>query len=80
MGGYKEVVAAVHGRGAYARLQVESGVHRVQRVPDTEASARIHTSPPPSPCCPRRKRWMWTSNESDLRIDVYRAQGRCISM
>src|SRR6187401_1251498 len=43
-GGYKEVIAALHGRGAYAKLKFESGVHRVQRVPDTEGSGRIHTS------------------------------------
>ena len=44
MGGYKEIIAEIRGRGAYAKLKFESGVHRVQRVPDTEASGRIHTS------------------------------------
>src|SRR5712672_2837395 len=44
MGGYKEVIAEIHGRGAFAKLKFESGVHRVQRVPDTEGSGRIHTS------------------------------------
>ena len=44
MGGYKEIIAEIRGRGAFARLKYESGVHRVQRVPDTEASGRIHTS------------------------------------
>src|SRR3990172_11256295 len=44
MGGYKEIVAEIRGRGAFAKLKFESGVHRVQRVPDTEASGRIHTS------------------------------------
>src|SRR5262245_55101284 len=44
MGGYKEIIAEIRGRGAFARLKFESGVHRVQRVPDTEASGRIHTS------------------------------------
>src|SRR5207253_4265467 len=44
MGGYKEIIAEVRGRGAFAKLKFESGVHRVQRVPDTEAQGRIHTS------------------------------------
>ena len=44
MGGYKEIIAEIRGRGAFAKLKFESGVHRVQRVPDTEASGRIHTS------------------------------------
>src|SRR5262249_58355731 len=44
MGGYKEIIAEIKGRGAFAKLKFESGVHRVQRVPDTEASGRIHTS------------------------------------
>src|SRR5208282_6454745 len=44
MGGYKEIIAEIRGRGAFAKLKYESGVHRVQRVPDTEASGRIHTS------------------------------------
>ncbi len=44
MGGYKEIIAEIHGRGAFAKLKFESGVHRVQRVPDTEGSGRIHTS------------------------------------
>src|SRR5262249_23011963 len=44
VGGYKEVIAAVRGKGAYSKLKFESGVHRVQRVPDTETSGRIHTS------------------------------------
>ena len=44
MGGYKEIIAEIRGRGAFAKLKFESGVHRVQRVPDTEGSGRIHTS------------------------------------
>ena len=44
MGGFKEIIAEIRGRGAFAKLKFESGVHRVQRVPDTEASGRIHTS------------------------------------
>ncbi len=75
MGGYKEVIAAVHGRGAYARLKFESGVHRVQRVPDTEASGRIHTSAATVAVLPEAEEVDVDINESDLRIDVYRAQG-----
>ncbi|WP_029003498.1 peptide chain release factor 1 [Azorhizobium doebereinerae] len=75
MGGYKEVVAAVHGRGAYARMKFESGVHRVQRVPDTEASGRIHTSAATVAVLPEAEEVDVDINESDLRIDVYRAQG-----
>ncbi len=75
VGGYKEVVAAVHGRGAYARLKFESGVHRVQRVPDTETSGRIHTSAATVAVLPEAEDVDVDINESDLRIDVYRAQG-----
>ncbi|GGF75484.1 peptide chain release factor 1 [Azorhizobium oxalatiphilum] len=75
MGGYKEVVAAVHGKGAYARMKFESGVHRVQRVPDTEASGRIHTSAATVAVLPEAEEVDVDINESDLRIDVYRAQG-----
>jgi len=75
MGGYKEVIAAMHGRGAFARLKFESGVHRVQRVPDTEASGRIHTSAATVAVLPEAEEVDVDINESDLRIDVYRAQG-----
>ena len=75
MGGYKEVIAAMHGRGAFARLKFESGVHRVQRVPDTEASGRIHTSAATVAVLPEAEEVDVDINDSDLRIDVYRAQG-----
>jgi len=55
MGGFKEVIAEIRGRGAFAKLKYESGVHRVQRVPETEGSGRITPRPPPSRCCPRRR-------------------------
>lgn len=75
MGGYKEVVAALHGKGAFARLKFESGVHRVQRVPQTEASGRIHTSAATVAVLPEAEEVDVAVNEADLRIDVYRAQG-----
>ncbi|MEP9354810.1 peptide chain release factor 1 [Xanthobacter sp. KR7-65] len=75
MGGYKEIIAAVHGKGAYARLKFESGVHRVQRVPATEAGGRIHTSAATVAVLPEAEDVDVDINEADLRIDVYRAQG-----
>lgn len=75
MGGYKEVIAAIHGRGAFARLKFESGVHRVQRVPQTEASGRIHTSAATVAVLPEAEEVDFALNEADLRIDVFRAQG-----
>ncbi len=75
MGGFKEIIAAVHGRGAYARLKFESGVHRVQRVPATEAGGRIHTSAATVAVLPEAEAVDFDINESDLRIDVFRAQG-----
>ena len=75
MGGYKEIVAEVRGRGAYARLKFESGVHRVQRVPATEASGRIHTSAATVAVLPEVEDVDVAINETDLRIDTMRAQG-----
>ncbi len=75
MGGYKEIVAAMHGAGAYARLKFESGVHRVQRVPATEAGGRIHTSAATVAVLPEAEEVDVDINEADLRIDVFRAQG-----
>ena len=75
MGGYKEIIAAVHGKGAYARLKFESGVHRVQRVPATEAGGRIHTSAATVAVLPEAEDVDIHINEADLRIDVFRAQG-----
>lgn len=75
LGGFKEAVLEVAGRGAYARLKFESGVHRVQRVPETENQGRIHTSAATVAVLPEAEDVDVTINEKDLRIDTYRAQG-----
>ena len=74
-GGFKEIVAEVQGRGVFAKLKFESGVHRVQRVPDTEASGRIHTSAATVAVLPEVEDVDIHINESDLKIDTMRAQG-----
>ena len=74
-GGFKEIVAEVHGRGVFAKLKFESGVHRVQRVPDTEASGRIHTSAATVAVLPEVEDVDIDINEADLKIDTMRAQG-----
>ncbi len=75
MGGYKEVVAEIAGRGAFAKLKFESGVHRVQRVPDTVASGRIHTSAATVAVLPEAQEVDADINEGDLKIDTMRAGG-----
>src|SRR5712672_4745886 len=75
VGGYKEIIAEVHGRGAFAKLKFESGVHRVQRVPDTEGSGRIHTSTATVAVLPEVEDVDIAINEADLRTDTMRAQG-----
>jgi len=75
MGGYKEIIAEIRGRGAFAKLKYESGVHRVQRVPDTEASGRIHTSTATVAVLPEAQDLDIAINEADLRIDTLRAGG-----
>lgn len=75
LGGVKEAVLAVEGEGAYAKLKFESGVHRVQRVPVTEASGRIHTSAATVAVLPEPEDVDVNIDEKDLRIDVYRASG-----
>src|SRR5216684_6142482 len=75
MGGYKEIIAEIRGRGAFARLKFESGVHRVQRVPDTEASGRIHTSAATVAVLPEVEDVDIKIREPELRVDVYRAGG-----
>ncbi|HEX5280833.1 MAG TPA: peptide chain release factor 1 [Micropepsaceae bacterium] len=75
LGGVKEAVLSVAGEGAYARLKFESGVHRVQRVPVTEASGRIHTSAATVAVLPEPEDVDVNVEEKDLRIDVYRASG-----
>ncbi len=75
MGGFKEVVAEIRGRGAFAKLKYESGVHRVQRVPDTEASGRIHTSTATVAVLPEAQDVDVAINDADLRIDTLRSSG-----
>ena len=74
-GGFKEIVAEVRGRGVFAKLKFESGVHRVQRVPDTESSGRIHTSAATVAVLPEVEEVDIKINEDDLKIDTMRAQG-----
>ena len=75
IGGFKEVVFMIKGHGAYSKLKYESGVHRVQRVPDTESSGRIHTSTATVAVLPEVDDVEIEIHEKDLRIDVYRASG-----
>jgi peptide chain release factor 1 len=75
VGGYKEIIAEIKGRGAFSKLKFESGVHRVQRVPDTEASCRIHTSAATVAVLPEAEDVDIAINEADLRIDTLRAGG-----
>ena len=75
MGGYKEIIAEIKGRGAFAKLKFESGVHRVQRVPDTEGSGRIHTSTATVAVLPEAEDVDVTINEGDLKVDTLRAGG-----
>jgi peptide chain release factor 1 len=75
MGGYKEIIASVTGDGVFGRWKFESGVHRVQRVPATEAQGRIHTSAATVAVLPEAEDVEIEINESDLRIDTYRSSG-----
>ena len=75
MGGFKEIIAQIEGRGAYNRLKYESGVHRVQRVPVTEAQGRIHTSAVTVAIMPEVEDAELTIDPNELRIDVYRSTG-----
>jgi peptide chain release factor 1 len=74
-GGLKEVIASIEGRGVYSRLKYESGVHRVQRVPATEASGRIHTSTATVAVLPEAEEVDVQVNEKDLRIDTFCSSG-----
>lgn len=74
-GGFKEVIFRVDGKGAYSKLKFESGVHRVQRVPSTEAQGRIHTSTATVAVLPEAEDVDLDIDEADLKIDVYRAGG-----
>ena len=75
IGGYKEISFMVTGKGAYSRLKFESGVHRVQRVPDTESSGRIHTSTATVAVLPVVEDVEIEINPADIKMDVYRASG-----
>jgi peptide chain release factor 1 len=75
LGGYKEASASIAGRGVFARLKFESGVHRVQRVPETEASGRVHTSAATVAVLPEAEEIDIKIEEKDLRIDVFRSSG-----
>ena len=73
--GYKEVVFKIDGVGAYARMKFESGIHRVQRVPETEAGGRIHTSAASVAVMPEAKDIDVVIDDKDIRIDIFRASG-----
>jgi peptide chain release factor 1 len=75
LGGIKQVVASISGQGVFAKLKFESGVHRVQRVPATEASGRVHTSAATVAVLPEAEEVDVNIKDDDLRIDVYRAGG-----
>ncbi|MBO8126081.1 MAG: peptide chain release factor 1 [Firmicutes bacterium] len=75
LGGFKEVIFMVKGKGAYSRLKYESGVHRVQRVPTTESGGRIHTSTVTVAVLPEAEEVEVEIDPNDLRIDVYRSSG-----
>src|SRR5882724_5928597 len=75
LGGFKEATALISGAGVFARLKFESGVHRVQRVPETEASGRVHTSAATVAVLPEAEEVDVRIDEKDLRVDVFRASG-----
>lgn len=75
IGGYKEVILGVEGKGAYSRLKYESGVHRVQRIPSTESSGRIHTSAATVAVLPEAEEVEVEINPQDLRVDTFCATG-----
>ena len=75
IGGFKEVIFMIKGKGAYSRLKYESGVHRVQRVPATEANGRIHTSTATVAVLPEAEDVDIEINQNDIRVDVFRSSG-----
>ncbi len=75
LGGFKEIIFAVKGKGAYSRLKYESGVHRVQRVPETEAQGRIHTSTATVAVLPEAEEVDVQIDEKDLRVDIFHSSG-----
>ncbi len=74
-GGYKQIISQIKGRNVFQRLKYESGVHRVQRIPKTESGGRIHTSAATVAVLPEAEEVDVQINDSDLRIDTYKAQG-----
>ena len=79
LGGYKEIVAEITGDGVFGRLKFESGVHRVQRVPETEAQGRIHTSAATVAVLPEPEEVEIEIDDKDLRIDTYRVRAPAAS-
>ena len=75
VGGFKEIIAMVHGKGAYSALKFESGTHRVQRVPTTETQGRIHTSAVTVAVLPEAEDVELQIDQSEIKVDVYRATG-----
>jgi peptide chain release factor 1 len=75
LGGFKEVIFIIEGKGAYSKLKYESGVHRVQRVPDTEASGRVHTSAATVAVLPEAEEVDVEINPNDIRVDVFCSSG-----
>lgn len=75
LGGYKEISFVIEGEGAYSRLKFESGVHRVQRVPETESQGRVHTSTVTVAVLPEAEEVEFTLDPADLQIDVFRSSG-----
>jgi peptide chain release factor 1 len=75
LGGFKEIIFSVRGKGAYSKLKYESGVHRVQRIPVTESGGRIHTSTATVAVLPEAEEVEVTIDPSDLRVDVFRSTG-----
>ena len=75
IGGFKEIIALIEGKGVFSRLRYESGVHRVQRVPETEASGRIHTSAVTVAVLPEADEVDININPKDLKVDVFRSSG-----
>ena len=75
MGGYKEIIALIEGKGAYSKLKYESGVHRVQRVPATEAQGRLHTSAVTVAVLPEAEEVDIVIDPEEIRVDVFRSSG-----
>jgi peptide chain release factor 1 len=75
MGGYKEIIALIEGKGAYSKLKYESGVHRVQRVPATEAQGRLHTSAVTVAVLPEAEDVDIVLDPEEIRVDVFRSSG-----